>query len=391
MDRCFYPHSFEAIERAEEAKNDKQRRPSSAIRRRYRRPACDEQPAFIKSMAKLDQNSINVTTAYFCYEKFLKEDVQMRFDWSQVPFSCTAKGGRLPKERIHRKTIQIENMIELCIVFLNHLTKITGLGKVRVVEFCAGSGFVLLPLAAKFPDVQFVLLDWKEPSVQIGRERIREASLNNVDIFVGDVRSYNEGFHLGIALHACGFASDLCLQSCISSGAAFVCAPCCIGKILLFRHEGLSLAFKTSMNKEDFKHLVKAGDFGHSIEEVLSHGDEVCSSRRKAKSYVEEDRRLFALENKYNSYITTMFPKGSTPKDDIIVGWPNYHYVFHHDRCIDIDTKENDDDFKNTQREKCSGLRDDNCKNNWFGNFDEEVFRKHTPVARRVSRSSTQQ
>ena len=42
-----------------------------------------------------------------------------------------------------------------------------------------------------------------------------------------------------------------------------------------------------------------------------------------AKSYIEEDRRLYAVENKYSSYITTMFPPGSTPKDDILIGWPN--------------------------------------------------------------------
>lgn len=340
MNRCFYPHSFHVVERADEAKKKKQSFhffPTN--RRRYLRPLQDEKPAFIKSMMQLEQNAIDFKSAYFCYESFLQQDIKSRFDWSEVPFSCTAEGGRLPKERVQRKSIQIENMVELCTIFITYLTKRKDLKEAKVVEFCAGSGFVLLPLAAKFPNVKFVLLDRKEPSVQIGRERIREANLQNVNIFIGDVSSYEGDFQLGIALHACGFASDLCLQSCISSGAAFVCAPCCIGKILLARHEGLSAAFRTAMDKESFKHLVKAGDFGHSIEEVMSHGGEICFSRRKAKSYIEEDRRLFATENKYQSYVTTMFPRGSTPKDDIIVGWPNHDFILQYNKCINIDTE----------------------------------------------------
>ena len=328
MERCFYPHSFYTLEAADEAKQKQATSTSSSSylkRRKQRRPQQDEKPAFIKSMAHLKEQFIHPTSGYFCYETLLKEDIQTRFDWRQVPFACTAQGGRLPQERVQRKTTQIENILELCIIFLSHLTAVntTVNDSVKVVEFCAGSGFVLLPLAAKFPKVSFILLDRKEKSVQIGRERIREANLKNVTIFTGDVRSYKEDFHLGIALHACGIASDLSLQSCIASRAAFVCAPCCIGKILLDRHEALSTAFRKTIDKDDFKYLVKAGDFGHSLEEITQHGEHICSFRRMAKSYIEEDRRLYAVENKYSSYITTMFPPGSTPKDDILIGWPN--------------------------------------------------------------------
>jgi hypothetical protein len=37
-----------------------------------------------------------------------------------------------------------------------------------VVEFCAGSGYVALPLACLFPHCTFVMLDKKEPSLAIG-------------------------------------------------------------------------------------------------------------------------------------------------------------------------------------------------------------------------------
>ncbi len=38
-------------------------------------------------------------------------------------------------------------------------------------------------------------------------------------------------FDLGIALHACGRASDESLELCCASGANFVVAPCCIGRV----------------------------------------------------------------------------------------------------------------------------------------------------------------
>jgi methylase of polypeptide subunit release factors len=53
------------------------------------------------------------------------------------------------------------------------------------VEFCAGSGYVALPLACLFPACIFVLLDKKEGSLAIAKERIQAAGLQNVEIFCG--------------------------------------------------------------------------------------------------------------------------------------------------------------------------------------------------------------
>lgn len=54
-----------------------------------------------------------------------------------------------------------------------------------MVEFCAGSGYVALPLACLFPECTFVLLDKKERSLAIASERIAAAGLTNVEIFCG--------------------------------------------------------------------------------------------------------------------------------------------------------------------------------------------------------------
>ena len=46
----------------------------------------------------------------------------------------------------------------------------------------------------------------------------------NLDYFCGS-------FNLGMALHACGVATDLVLQRCLSVNASFVVCPCCYGSI----------------------------------------------------------------------------------------------------------------------------------------------------------------
>ena len=49
--------------------------------------------------------------------------------------------------------------------------------------------------------------------------------------FLGDLAEYAEPFELGVALHACGTASDLVLEACVRAGARFAVCPCCTGKL----------------------------------------------------------------------------------------------------------------------------------------------------------------
>ena len=356
MSRLFCPHSWEIKDAIAHFSERKQVDDGCKRRPRKRRPANDEQPAFMTSIHSIE--SRGMYPHYFRYCQLLQREIpgDRRFDWGSIPYSCTVEGGRLPRDRVNRKRVQIENLLELSMIFINYLLEVKRLKDISVVEFCAGSGFVILPLAARFPNVSFVLVDRKETSVEIGRARIREASLDNVHIYTGDVRSYKGMFHLGIALHACGNASDLSLQACISSSAAFIICPCCIGKILFERRNGLSMAYQNCLTENNFKHLVKAGDFGHSLQELISHGNIMSMNRRKAKSYIEEDRRLYATENGYISYITSMCPSGATPKDDILIGWPV--------SC----------------RNRLSGLSKNPLSNshlNIFDEFDPDIFDRH--------------
>ena len=132
----------------------------------------------------------------------------------------------LPAARVARKRQQVANMARLAAPLIRGCE-----GEV-VVEFCAGSGSLALPLAACFPRVTFVLIDAKARSLGVARRRLCVSGLTNVVLREGFVEAFaGERFDVGLALHACGEASDVSLELCLAAGAAYVFAPCCVGKV----------------------------------------------------------------------------------------------------------------------------------------------------------------
>ena len=117
--------------------------------------------------------------------------LQKRPIWlSDMPFGCTPAGGRLPSSRLGRKIHQVNNMVLPARALIEGLLESWNRERrLRVVEFCAGSGFVLLPLAQLFPRVEFVLIDYKQRSIDIARERIESANnlRDNVRVILGRI------------------------------------------------------------------------------------------------------------------------------------------------------------------------------------------------------------
>ncbi|ETV71929.1 hypothetical protein, variant 1 [Aphanomyces astaci] len=232
--------------------------------------------------------------------------------WDDLPLGIHPKDGHLPPQRIQNKRHQVDNLA----VFLRRLLRDGD----RVVEFCAGSGYVALPLACLFPKCHFVVLDMKKPSLDIAHERINASGLTNVSVFCGKVDEYMDSFDVGIALHACGEATDMVLEKCLESNAAYVLAPCCVGKI---KHSSLtyprSSTLTNVLSRHEYEIVAKAADFGHAALTLTA----INAARRRCKSVVEADRNLRAQESK--GYATAMFimhPAAATPKNDILVGWP---------------------------------------------------------------------
>lgn len=151
-------------------------------------------------------------------------------DWKSLPPQLDVthpEGGGVPRARGARKREQLRN------VFLFVAPLLRRKPTAKVVDFGCGGGHQTLPLAYHFPDATFVLVDAKARSLEVAERRAAAAGLRNVRCVLGFIEDFDEDFDVGVALHACGGASDAAMDKCVEVNAAYVVAPCCVGKIAL--------------------------------------------------------------------------------------------------------------------------------------------------------------
>jgi hypothetical protein len=101
----------------------------------------------------------------------------------------------------------------------------------HIVDFGCGTGNLLLPLAALLPGCRFTGVDMKPAALQLLQTRAAAAGLANVSVFEGMIEQFRQPFDVGLALHACGNATDHVLQMSVEQRAAFVVSPCCVGEV----------------------------------------------------------------------------------------------------------------------------------------------------------------
>jgi len=243
-----------------------------------------------------------------------------QFDWTGMPRSATPEGAGLPVSRVARKTVQVLNMIFHARRLIREISGLRKPGtRLCVVEFCAGTGSICLPLALTYPEHDFVLLDCKDDSLKRAHDRVLLADIPNVKIVKSRVEDYDSEFDIGLALHACGSASDYVIEKCLS-GAGFVICSCCVGKISKERQRPLSTKFNNAMNNAEFCCLVQAADFGHN--DLAAYTDEKDRRRRCCKALVEFDRYCLAQEKGYICQLFLMVSGYASPKCDVLVGFP---------------------------------------------------------------------
>lgn len=236
-----------------------------------------------------------------------------------------------------------------------------------IVDFCGGTGHLALPLALLLPHCKVVVVDIGSRSLQLLHEKALRCSdemqedssmddavqrqqddvtyqeqverqcagIPNLYIFHGSIETYPNDFDIGVALHACGEATDVTLRACAHVGANFVVSPCCVGK-LHRRRANPYIYHATSGNiptitypqstlvtahlEEDnmWNNLVKAADYGDFTQVRTPRN----ATRRTAKALLEMDRLLFMSEAYgYNTALARMDPWESSPKNDILIGW----------------------------------------------------------------------
>lgn len=155
-------------------------------------------------------------------------DARALCDWDAMPPALDVahpEGGAVPADRGARKRQQLLNVA----LFVAPALRLNP--RARVVDFGAGGGHQTLFLARAFPEASFALVDLKRRSLDVAERRVQRAGLANVRVVHGRIEDFREDFDVGVALHACGGASDAALARCVEKKATFVVAPCCVGKI----------------------------------------------------------------------------------------------------------------------------------------------------------------
>lgn len=292
-------------------------------------------------------------------------------DWDVLPKAAKVHGtlpGQLPdSKRAKRKEDQLKSMLR-CIFAL--LEKEKDEGHKTIVDFGGGSGHLSIPLALLLPKCTIVCVDLKQKSLEFLHEKARACSrkektyhnpqqlqektlqltaIPNLFMFAGDIESFQKyPFHIGVALHVCGEATDVVLRKCAQNKAHLVVAPCCVGKLSNktknpYIYQATNQNTPTiqypqsrpfqqclqcstqSTNDRDWNALAKAADYNHDIYvdvDANRNEDRRNASRRTAKGLLELDRQLYLQETyAYQTALTRMDPLTASPKNDIMIGY----------------------------------------------------------------------
>ncbi|NXL58080.1 GSTCD protein, partial [Chordeiles acutipennis] len=220
-------------------------------------------------------------------------------DWTSLPSAVSPGEGKMSRDRALRKQQQLNNLVAA-------VTKLSKPGDV-IVDFCSGGGHVGIVLAHMMPSCQVVLIENKELSLIRAKDRSDELGLDNIWFIQANMDYFNGTFNIGVALHACGVATDMVIEHCIKARAAFVVSPCCYGFI---------------QNTVKFKY-----PRSHQFKEILSY--KVFSMLsfalilgKQCMGLVDLDRAWAAEGRNYSVQVISMEPESCSPKNNMFVGIP---------------------------------------------------------------------
>jgi len=243
------------------------------------------------------------------YPEYSDPRFDLKLNWEQMPRGVDPASGFLKEDRARRKRGQVENFIQLAGSLLR--------GGEVVVDFCSGSGHLSIPMAYRFPECRFILVEKNPVPVEIGRKRIADSGIKNIEFYNGYIQDFHLDFDLGVALHACGEATDLAQIRCLEKGAAYILCPCDIGYI---QNSALkyprSSIFSQVLTEAEYRVLAGTADWTcWDFDSEQGRRGKVCMG------YIDLDRNLAAEEAGYNTHLFTTYPRESTPKNDIICGY----------------------------------------------------------------------
>lgn len=236
---------------------------------------------------------------------------ELEFDWGAVPYEAHPEGGQLPAFRMQRKGQQLENLAKAVL-------KVAKPGH-TIVDFCSGSGHLGIILAYLLPRCQIILLENKEESLSRACQRVVKLKLTNVTFCQCNLDYFCGKFDVGVSLHACGVATDLVIQRCISENAVFICCPCCYGSVQnnhILTYPRSKVFQDSALTLRDYLVLGHSADQTHDEHNAKTDQGKICMG------IIDTDRCLQAKEAGYTVTLAKLIPESCTPKNNLLVGIP---------------------------------------------------------------------
>ncbi|XP_006874615.1 PREDICTED: glutathione S-transferase C-terminal domain-containing protein isoform X2 [Chrysochloris asiatica] len=232
-------------------------------------------------------------------------------DWNTLPAAVSPKEGKMSSDRALRKQQQLNNLIYV----------VTNQAKPgdRIVDFCSGGGHVGIVLAHMLPSCQVTLIENKELSLVRAKKRSDELGLSNIWFIQANMEYFTGMFNIGVALHACGVATDMVIEHCIKMRASFVTCPCCYGFIQNTSKFNFpkSEQFKETLSYKEHMILCRFAD-----QTAVQLPPQRRLIGKQCMCLVDLDRARAAEERGYSVQVISMEPESCSPKNNMIVGVP---------------------------------------------------------------------
>ncbi|XP_071263821.1 glutathione S-transferase C-terminal domain-containing protein isoform X4 [Salvelinus alpinus] len=254
-----------------------------------------------------------------CIHQYLESGIQAVFSphpcpswtlpWDSLPEAVNPTEGKMSDVRAARKRQQLNNLVAM-------VTELARPGD-TVVDFCSGGGHVGIVLAHTLPDCQVILIENKEESLVRGKVRSAELGLTNIGFIHANLDYFTGPFHIGVALHACGVATDMVVEQCIQAGATFVVSPCCYG----FVQNTLKFTFPRSkrfLETLSYKEHMILCRFADQTAVQLPSEQRLIG--KQCMGLVDLDRSWAAETHGYSVRVMTMEPDSCSPKNNMLVG-----------------------------------------------------------------------
>ncbi|KAM4052087.1 glutathione S-transferase C-terminal domain-containing protein isoform 2-T2 [Anomaloglossus baeobatrachus] len=233
-------------------------------------------------------------------------------DWGSLPAAVSPAEGKMSSDRALRKQQQLNNLLSI-------VTNMAKQGD-TIVDFCSGGGHVGIVLAYMLPSCQIVLIENKEESLMRARDRSNGLGLTNIWFVQANLDYFTGNFNIGVALHACGVATDMVIDHCILARAAFVICPCCYG----FIQNTVKTTFPRSCRFQDvlsYKEHMVLCRFADQTAVQLPPERRLIG--KNCMGLVDLDRAWAAQQYGYKAQVISMEPESCSPKNNLIVGCPN--------------------------------------------------------------------